>query len=63
MPDGKLLRLSIAMVWFYQGFWCKVLAGVPRQEAVISTVPFIGAREVRLALITLGLVECGLTAC
>ena len=60
MPDHKLIRLSIAMVWFYQGLWCKVLGGVPRQEAVISMVPFLGAREVRLALITLGLVECGL---
>jgi DoxX-like family len=58
VPD-KLIRLSIAMVWFYQGLWCKVLGGVPRQEA-ISTVPFLGAAQVRVALITLGLVECGL---
>ena len=60
MPDYKLIRLSIAMVWFYQGLWCKVLGGVPRQEAVISTVPFLGAAEVHVALMTLGLVECGL---
>jgi len=60
VPDHKLIRLSIAMVWFYQGLWSKVLGRIPRQEAVISTVPFIGAAEVRLALITLGLVECGL---
>jgi len=60
VPDQKLIRLSIAMVWFYQGLWCKVLGGVPRQEAVISAAPFICAAEVRLALTTLGLVECGL---
>lgn len=60
MPDLKLIRLSVAMVWFYQGLWCKVLGGVPRQEAVISTVPFMGAAEVRIALMVLGLVECGL---
>jgi hypothetical protein len=48
------------MVWFYQGLWCKVLGGVPRQQAVVSTLPFVGAAEVRFALITLGLVECGL---
>jgi hypothetical protein len=59
VPDHKLIRLSIAMVWFYQGLWCKVLGGVPRQEAVISAAPFICAAEVRLALTTLGLVECG----
>jgi hypothetical protein len=60
VPDHKLIRLSIAMVWFYQGLWCKVLGGVARQQAVISTLPFVGAAEVRFALITLGLVECGL---
>jgi hypothetical protein len=60
MRDHKLIRLSIALVWLYQGLWCKVLGGVPRQQAVISTVPFLGAREVRVALMTLGLIECGL---
>src|SRR5579864_4353356 len=60
MPDRKLIRLSIAMVWLYQGLWCKVLGGVPRQEAVISTVPFLGTSQVRAAFIALGLVECGL---
>ena len=59
MPDGKLIRLSIAMVRVYQGLWCKVLGGVLRQEAVISTVPFLGAAQVRVALTALGLVECG----
>ena len=60
MVRDRLIRLSIAMVWFYQGLWCKVLGGVPRQEAVISTVPFLGAAQVHVALIMLGLVECGL---
>jgi hypothetical protein len=60
VPDLKLIRLSIAMVWLYQDLCCKVLGGVPSQEAVISTVPFIGAAEVRVALMALGLVECGL---
>jgi hypothetical protein len=60
MPDHKLIRLSIAAVWFYQGLWCKVLGGVPRQEAVISTVPFLSTGEVRVALIALGLLESAL---
>ena len=42
-PSNRLIRVSIALVWFYQGLWCKVLGGVPRHEAVISAVPFIGA--------------------
>lgn len=60
LPDYRLVRLSIATVWFYQGLWCKVLGGVPHQEAVISTAPFLGAAKVHLALVVLGLVECSI---
>ena len=28
-PGNKLIHLAIALVWLYQGFWCKV-----RQHAV-----------------------------
>ena len=59
-PGNKLIRLAIALVWLYQGFWCKVLGGVPRHEAVIAAVPFIGSAEGRSALIALGLLECGI---
>jgi hypothetical protein len=62
MPDRKLIRLSIALVWLYQGLWCKVLGGVPHHQAVISAVPFIAPAVARLALMTLGLVECGIAA-
>ena len=60
MPDRKLTRLSNALVWLYEGLWCKVLGGVPRHAAVISSVPFIGPAGSRAALIALGLVECGI---
>ena len=59
-PGKKLIRLAIALVWLYQGFWCKVLGGVPRHEAVIAAVPFIGSAAGRSALIALGLLECGI---
>ena len=59
VPDSKLVRLSIALVWLYQGLWCKVVGRVPHQEAVISSVPFLSSGEARLALMALGLVECG----
>ena len=59
-PGNKLIRLAIALVWLYQGFWCKVLGGVPRHEAVIAAVPFIGSAPGRSALIALGLLECGI---
>jgi DoxX-like family len=62
MPNHKLIRFSIALVWLYEGLWCKVLGGLPSHAAVISSVPFIGPAESRVALITLGLVECGIAA-
>jgi len=55
-----LIRLSIALVWFYQGLWCKVLGGAPRHLAVISAAPFIGPDAGRAALVGLGLMECGI---
>ena len=57
--NPKLIRFAIAMVWIYQGLWCKVAAGVPHHLAVISAVPFIGPIAGRAALKLLGLVECG----
>lgn len=58
MPSPMLIRASIALVWFYQGLWCKVLNGVLQQNAVVAAVPFIGPAAARAALIALGTVEC-----
>src|SRR5580704_8969860 len=60
VPEQKLIRLSIALVWLYQGLWCKVLGRSAGHVAVISAVPFIGATGSRVALILLGLVECSI---
>jgi DoxX-like protein len=58
--SDRLIRLAIAMVWLYQGLWCKVLGGAPRHEAVIAAAPFIGPAAARGAMVAIGLVECGL---
>ena len=58
----RLARVAIALVWFYQGLWCKVLGGEPHHLAVISAVPFIGPAAGRGALVLLGLFEGGLGA-
>jgi uncharacterized membrane protein YphA (DoxX/SURF4 family) len=57
-PNPILIRTSIALVWLYQGLWCKLLNGVPRHEAVVGAVPFIGPAAARSVLIVLGLAEC-----
>lgn len=56
---SDLIRVSIALVWLYQGLWCKVLGGDGHHQAVMSTA--FGA-SVRPALIALGLVECAIAA-
>jgi hypothetical protein len=60
MVNRKLIRISIALVWLYQGLWCKVLGGAPHHEAVVSAVPFIGPALSRAVVIALGLIECGI---
>ncbi len=62
MPESKLIRLSIASVWLYQGFWCKVCGGSPAHVAVISAAPFIGPEFGRIGLIALGIVESCIAA-
>jgi hypothetical protein len=60
--NPRLVRFSIALVWFYQGLWCKVLGGSVHHLAVISAVPVVGPAAGRIALVGVGLVECGLGA-
>ncbi|SPE24888.1 conserved membrane hypothetical protein [Candidatus Sulfotelmatomonas gaucii] len=62
MINHKLIRASIALVWLYQGLWCKVLGGAAHHQAVVSAVPFIGPAASRAVVIALGLMECGIAA-
>lgn len=61
-PSQRVIRLSIAAVWLYEGLWCKVLGHSVAHAAVVSSVPFIGARMSRITLMALGLIECGIAA-
>ena len=61
-PDPKLIRASIALVWLYEGLWCKLLGGMPRHAEVIAATPFLGPVTAKAVLITLGLAECGIAA-
>lgn len=62
MVNHKLIRVSIALVWLYQGLWCKALGGARHHQAVVSAVPFIGPAASRAVVIALGLMECGVAA-
>ncbi len=60
MPPPWLIRGAIALVWLYQGLWCKVLGRMPSQQRIVEAVPFLGPTWAPRFLKALGLAECGL---
>ena len=57
MPPYWLLRIAVAGVWLYEGLWCKLLRGEPREFEVVRAVPRYGARFGVPFLLALGAVE------
>ena len=51
-------RLAIALVWTYQGLWCKLLGGTPRHREILETSPLLSPGQARGALLALGTLEC-----
>lgn len=58
MPPLVLIRIAIALVWFYEGLWCKILGRLPDQELIVKQLPFLRPDAVRGFLVSLGFVEC-----
>jgi uncharacterized membrane protein YphA (DoxX/SURF4 family) len=57
MPPIQLIRFAVALVWLYEGLWCKVLGRQPQQEAIVSDVPLLSAGRARGFLFVLGWAE------
>jgi uncharacterized membrane protein YphA (DoxX/SURF4 family) len=58
MPGVMLLaRGSIALVWLYNGAWCKLLGGSPRHVAVVDSVPLLPGLTADTVLFGIGLLE------
>jgi uncharacterized membrane protein YphA (DoxX/SURF4 family) len=60
MPPYWLIRAAVAAVWLYEGLWCKLLRGEPRELEVVKAVPRFGPRFGVPFLMALGVVEVGL---
>ncbi|MGW2746212.1 DoxX-like family protein [Streptomyces sp. NPDC001450] len=54
---GWAARWAIALVWFYEGFWCKIWPGRADQRAIVGDVPFLPEWAVTAALLAIGLAE------
>jgi hypothetical protein len=57
MPPHWLIRVAVAGVWLYEGLWCKLLRGEPREFEVVRAVPKYGERFGVPFLLGLGAVE------
>jgi uncharacterized membrane protein YphA (DoxX/SURF4 family) len=57
LPPLWLIYIAVAAVWFYEGLWCKLLNGQPRQVRVVETIPLYGPRVATKLLKLLGVVE------
>jgi SAM-dependent methyltransferase len=53
-------RLAVALVWLYQGLWCKLLGRCPGHRAIVAAVPGLAGRAGTVVLLGLGAVEVGL---
>jgi hypothetical protein len=57
IPPQWLISAAIAAVWLYEGLWCKLLRGEPREFEVVKAVPRYGPRFGVPFLMMLGVVE------
>lgn len=60
LPPLWLIHIAVAAVWLYEGLWCKLLGGDPRQVQVVEAMPRHGPRLGVPFLKSLGIVEVGL---
>ncbi len=52
-------RAAIALVWLYNGLWCKLLGRSPRHHDIVAAGPTVGVPP-ELVMALLGVVEVGL---
>ena len=60
LPPSWLIHVAVSSVWFYEGLWCKLLNGEPRQVQVVEAVPRYGSHLGVVFLKLLGIIEIGL---
>ncbi len=62
MPPLLLLQVAVALVWLYEGLWCKVLAGSRHELEVVEAAPLFRPHLAAVFLRALGVFECALAA-
>jgi DoxX-like protein len=62
LPPAWLIRVAVALVWLYEGLWCKIFGREPHQFQVVEAVPRFGPRIGSAFLRLLGTVEVMMAA-
>ena len=55
-----LARVALALVWFHEGLWCKLLSGCPSHAAIVRSLPPPLASVADALLIAIGATEVAL---
>ena len=58
MPPLLVIKIAVALVWLYEGLWCKVLGGSRHELEVVEATPLFSPRWAALFLRALGVFEC-----
>jgi uncharacterized membrane protein YphA (DoxX/SURF4 family) len=59
-PTVVLARVVLALVWLYEGLWCKLLSGCPSHAAIVRSLPPPLARSAVALLMAVGAAEVAL---
>ena len=60
MVPVLLIRAAVALVWLYEGLWCKLMGRMPHQLEVVAAHPLFHSGRAAWALRAVGVVEIGL---
>ena len=55
-------RAAIALVWLYNGLWCKLLHGCPSHAQIVASIPGLDPRAAMVLVWVLGALEVALAA-
>ena len=58
MTNSRLVRTPVALLWLYQGLWCKIAGFAPNQAEIVRSFKFFGPTSTHEVLLGIGFVEC-----
>ncbi|WP_206670877.1 DoxX-like family protein [Streptomyces sp. CB01881] len=60
--QSRCAALAIALMWGYEGLWCKIFPGRADQRAIVEGLPLLSEGAATVLLVAIGLAELALGA-